>query len=259
MMPSRLLLTILGLAVLVPVFWAGSVVAEEPAAQGQPIEIRLGEDDQSPRISATLGMLATMTALAFIPMLLVMTTSFARIIIVLGFLRQALSTQQTPPNVVLIGISLFLTLFIMGPVFDRMNREGLDPYLKGKATPVEALQGGLRPLREFMAQQTHKKDLALALELSHASEPRDLDDVPTTTLIPAFMLSELRTAFQMGFLLFLPFLVIDLVVGAVLLSMGMIMLPPVMISLPLKLLLFVLADGWYLVVRSLVASFAAGG
>ncbi|MGD0088786.1 MAG: flagellar type III secretion system pore protein FliP [Planctomycetota bacterium] len=258
-MPSRFLLAILGIAILAPAFWAGSAVAEESTGQVQPIEIKLGEDGQAPRVSATLGMLATMTALAFIPMLLVMTTSFARIIIVLGFLRQALSTQQTPPNIVLIGISLFLTVFIMGPVFDRMHRDGLDPYLKGKATPTEALQKGLKPLREFMAQQTHKKDLALTLELSHAGQPRDLDDVPTTTLIPAFMLSELRTAFQMGFLLFLPFLVIDLVVGSVLLSMGMIMLPPVMISLPLKLLLFVLADGWYLVVRSLVASFAASG
>ena len=170
--------------------------AEELGSGDAPFEIKIGEE-KGPRVSATLGMLAGMTALAFIPALLIMTTSFARIIIVLGFLRHALSTQQTPPNVILIGMSLFLTLFIMGPIFNRMHKNALSPYLKGEMAPEEAMNRGLKPLREFMGQQTRKKDLALMLELSNAKPPRDLEDVPTTTLIPAFMLSELRTAFQM--------------------------------------------------------------
>jgi len=227
-------------------------------SDAQPFEIKVGEE-KGPRVSATFGMLAAMTALAFLPALLIMTTSFARIVIVLGFLRHALSTQQTPPNIIIIGMSLFLTLFIMGPIFQRVQRDSITPYIKQDIGAEEAFTRGLKPLREFMGQQTRKKDLALMLELSNAQTPRDLDDVATTTLIPAFMLSELRTAFQMGFLIFLPFLVIDLVVAAVLMSLGMVMLPPAMISLPLKLLLFVMADGWYLIVRSLVASFAAAG
>jgi len=238
-----------------------SAHAEEAGGSGSgdaPFEIKMG-DDKGPRVSGTMGMLVAMTALAFIPALLIMTTSFARIIIVLGFLRHALSTQQTPPNIVLLGMSMFLTIFIMAPIFNRMQKDALVPYMNGKLGNEEALEKGLKPMREFMGQQTRKKDLALMLELSNAPAPKDLDDVPTTTLVPAFMLSELRTAFQMGFLIFLPFLVIDLVVAAVLMSLGMVMLPPSMISLPLKLLLFVMADGWYLIVRSLVASFAAAG
>ena len=242
-------------------FFAAPLRAEEESDDkaSTPIEIKLGEDSKAPRISASLGMLAAMTLLSFIPAILVMTTSFTRIIIVLGFLRQALSTQQSPPNMVLMGIALFLTLFIMGPVFQRMHKDAVDPYLKGNLPVDQAFEKGLKPLREFLGQQTRKKDLALMLDLSNSKQPKDLDDVATTTLIPAFMLSELRTAFQMGFLLFLPFMVIDLVVAAVLMSLGMVMLPPAMISLPLKLLLFVMADGWYLVVKSLVASFGAAG
>lgn len=252
--------SILSLTLLALFFSAApaNVRAEELGSGDAPFEIKVG-DEKGPKISGTMGMLAAMTAMAFIPALLIMTTSFARIIIVLGFLRHALSTQQTPPNIVLMGMSLFLTLFIMAPIFNRVQRDALMPYTKGNLSTEEAITRGLKPMREFMGQQTRKKDLALMLELSNAPTPETLDDVSTTTLIPAFMMSELRTAFQMGFLIFLPFLVIDMVVAAVLMSLGMVMLPPSMISLPLKLLLFVMADGWYLIVRSLVASFAAAG
>jgi flagellar biosynthetic protein FliP len=235
-----------------------AVAEEQPAEKEAPaLEVSIGDGPNAPRVSTTVSMLLTMTLLSFLPALLMMTTSFARIIIVLGFLRQALGTQQSPPNAILIGISLFLTLFIMGPVFQRMNEAGLAPYQKGRISGEVAIERGLKPLREFMGQQTRKKDLALMIDLSRAAQPEEFNDIPTTTLIPAFVLSELRTAFQMGFLLFLPFVIIDLVVASVLMAFGMIMLPPAMISLPLKLLLFVVADGWYLVVKSLTTSFAA--
>jgi flagellar biosynthetic protein FliP len=232
---------------------------DEGINSSQPVEIKFGDDAKAPRITATFGTLAAMTLLAVLPALLVMTTAFTRIIIVLSFLRHALATQQTPPNLVLIGLAMFLTLFIMSPVFQKMHKDAVGPLLKGEIEATEAWEKGVKPLREFMGQQTRKKDLSLMVEMSHAPAPETFDDVPTLTLIPAFLLSELRTAFQMGFLLFLPFLIIDLVVSAVLMSMGMVMMPPAMVSLPLKLLLFVMADGWTLLVKSLVASFAAAG
>ena len=239
---------------------APPAVAEEGAANEPPaIELKFGSDAKAPRISATFGIIGAMTLLALLPAVLVMTTAFTRIVIVLGFLRHALSTQSTPPNMVVIGLSLFLTLFIMSPTLNRMNDEAIKPFMKNELEPAQALEKGLKPLREFMGQQTRKKDLALMLDLSKAKQPDSFDDVPTLTLIPAFALSELRTAFQMGFLLFLPFLIIDIVVSALLMSMGMVMVPPVMVSLPLKLLLFVMADGWHLVVKSLITSFAMGG
>lgn len=231
--------------------------AEDETAPQAPatlaeVEKQLGE---APKMSTAAGILLALTLLSVIPAVLVMATSFTRCIVVLGFLRHALSTQQTPPNVVLTGIALFLTLFIMSPVLDRVWADAVNPYLKGRISMESAFEKGLRPIRAFMARQTRQKDLALMLDLSRAKAPASLDDVPTPTLIPAFMLSELRTAFLMGFLLFLPFIVLDLVVSAVLMSLGMVMLPPAMISLPLKLLLFVMADGWTLVVKSLVLSF----
>ncbi len=229
----------------------------EEAGDREALTLTMGDQPGAPRVSSTISMLLTITALSFVPALLMMTTSFVRIIIVLGFLRQALGTQQSPPNVVLIGISLFLTLFIMGPVFQRMHADGIKPYMKGTLSGEEAVERGLKPLRQFMGEQTRKKDLALMVELSRMPQPDGFEDVPTTTLVPAFILSELRCAFQMGFLLFLPFVVIDMVVASVLMSFGMIMLPPAMIALPLKLLLFVIADGWYLIVKSLTVSFSA--
>lgn len=244
---------ILVLSLLATVHIAVLHAEELPGANPAPLEVKIGED--GPRISSSLSVLIGMTLLAVLPSILIMTTSFMRIIIVLGFLRNALSTQQTPPNLVLVGIALFLTLFIMSPVLNRMNSEAVAPYTKGEINQQQAFERGLLPLREFMGKQTRKKDLVLMVELSRAEAPHEFNDVPTLTLIPAFMLSELRTAFQMGFLLFLPFLVIDLVVSSILMSLGMMMLPPSTFSLPLKLLLFVLADGWGLVVKSLVVSF----
>lgn len=249
------------LGVALSVCTASLRAEEEPAAAGAPapIEIKLGEDGpngRAPRVSSTLQTLLGLTAMTLIPAALVMMTSFTRIVIVLSFLRHALSTQQTPPNLVLVGLSLFLTAFIMGPVMTKTYKDGVAPYMAGEMGPEEALETGLKPVREFMGQQTRKKDLALMLELSHAKTPDSFDDIPTTTLVPAFVISELRTAFQMGFLLFLPFLIIDLVCAAVLMALGMVMVPPAMVSLPMKLLLFVLADGWYMIVKALVASFA---
>ena len=213
----------------------------------------------APKASTAVGILVAMTLLSIVPAILVTMTSFMRTIIVLGFLRHALSTQQSPPNVVLTGISLFLTLFIMAPVLTRVQTDAVNPYMKGELSEVAAVEKGLKPLRTFMARQTRQKDLALMVELSGASAPASFEDIATTTLIPAFMISELRTAFTMGFLVFLPFMVLDMVVSAVLMALGMVMLPPAMISLPLKLLLFVMADGWTLVVKSLVRSFDMGG
>ena len=221
--------------------------------------MKFGSDPKSPRISASFGIVGAMTLLALLPAILVMTTAFTRIVIVLGFLRHALSTQQTPPNLVIIGLSLFLTLFVMSPTLQRIHSEALQPFLNGDLQPGEALEKGVTPMREFMGRQTRKKDLALMLDLSQAKQPDSFADVPTLTLVPAFALSELRTAFQMGFLLFLPFLIIDILVSAVLMSLGMVMVPPVMVSLPLKLLLFVMADGWHLVVKSLITSFGGVG
>jgi flagellar biosynthetic protein FliP len=214
-----------------------------------------GEDGKNTTVSSPIKVFVMLTLLSLAPALLMMMTAFTRIVIVMGFVRHALSTQQIPPNIVLIGLSLFLTMFVMTPTFSRMNENALQPYLEDKIGHREAFEEGLVPLREFMGKQTRKDDLALFLKLAKVEDPKSFDDVPTTALVPAFVVSELRTAFQMGFLIFLPFLVIDLVVASVLMSLGMVMLPPAMISLPLKVLLFVLADGWNLLVKSLVLSF----
>lgn len=206
-------------------------------------------------VSSPLKIFILLTILSLAPALLVMMTAFTRIIVVMGFMRHALSTQQIPPNIVLIGLALFLTLFVMAPTFTRVNDEALQPYLDGTLGRKEALAKGLTPLREFMGKQTRKEDLSLFLKLTKVENPKSFEEVPTTALVPAFVLSELRTAFQMGFLIFLPFVIIDLVVASILMSLGMVMLPPAMVSLPMKILLFVLADGWTLVVKSLVLSF----
>jgi flagellar biosynthetic protein FliP len=210
-------------------------------------------------ISSSIKIVLLMTMLSLAPALLVLMTSFTRIVIVLSFVRQAMATQQLPPNIVLIGLSLFLTMFIMTPVWQQVYSEAYQPYMKGELDHEQALTTGLKPMREFMAKQTRKKDLALFIELSNAPRPEKLEDVPTVALVPAFVISELKTAFQMGFLVFLPFIVIDLIVSSILMSLGMVMLPPAMIALPMKILLFVLADGWQLLTRALVASFGTVG
>jgi len=200
-------------------------------------------------------LLILLTSLTFIPSIVLLMTSFTRIIVVLGFVRNALSTQQSPPNQVLIGLALFMTFFIMAPVYDKVNNTAIQPYIKGQITQEQAIEIGSKPIKDFMLRQTREKDLALFYNAAKLDKPKDRYDVPFKILIPAFVISELKTAFQMGFMIFVPFIVIDMVVASILMSMGMFMLPPVTISLPFKILLFVLADGWHLVVKSLIESF----
>ncbi|PWU14314.1 MAG: flagellar biosynthetic protein FliP [Bdellovibrio sp.] len=200
-----------------------------------------------------------LTVLTLAPAILIMMTSFTRIVIVLSFLRQALGVQQMPPNQVLVGLSIFLTFFIMGPAFKEINDKGIQPYLANRSSQEQALEASLTPLRKFMLAQTRPADLSLFVRLAKINEPKTLADVPTMVLIPSFIISELKTAFQIGFIIFLPFLVIDMLAASVLMAMGMMMLPPVVISLPLKIMLFVLVDGWTLIVGSMVNSFGGGG
>jgi len=206
-------------------------------------------------VVVSLQLLALLTILSIAPAILILTTSFTRIIVVLSFVRNALATQQMPPNQVLIGLALFLTFFIMAPVWVDINENALQPYLADEITFEEAGRAAIAPVREFMFKHTRTNDLALFVNLSGMERPLVKGDIPTYVLIPAFVISELKTAFQIGFLIYIPFIIIDMVVASVLMSMGMLMVPPMMISLPFKLLLFVLVDGWHLVVESLVLSF----
>ena len=219
------------------------------------ITIGVGESTNPSDLVKTLQIVLLLTIITLAPSILVLMTSFTRIVIVLHFLRQALGTQQMPPSQVVVGLSLFLTFFVMSPVIKQINNTALQPYLKKEITQKEAFNKALIPLRKFMLKQTREKDLALFLSFSKNKKPKNIDEVSTLTIIPAFVISELKTAFQMGFLIYIPFLVLDMVVASVLLSMGMMMLPPVMVSLPFKLMLFVLADGWNLLVGSLIKSF----
>ena len=227
-------------------------------AQNLPIptiKIGIGEAKEPGEVSVLIQILFLLTILSLAPAILVMMTSFTRLIVVFHFLRQAIGSQQMPPNQILIGLALFLTFFIMAPVWQNIRENALVPYTDKKISQGQAIEEALKPVRKFMFKQTREKDLALFIHLAKAPKPKNVEEVSTTVLLPAFMISELKTAFQIGFLLYLPFLVIDMVVSSVLLSMGMMMLPPMMLSLPLKLLLFVLADGWYLIVGSMVKSF----
>jgi flagellar biosynthetic protein FliP len=207
-------------------------------------------------VSAPLQIVLLLTLISFLPAILVTMTSFTRIAIVFHFLRQALGTQEMPSNQILIGLALFLTMFIMAPVGTQINEQAVQPAMAGKVTMAEAMNRAAPPLRTFMLRQTREADLALFMELGKVAKPPTKDDLPMTVVIPAYIISELKTGFQMGFFLFVPFLLIDLVVSTTLLSMGMLQLPPAMISLPFKVLLFVMIDGWNLVVGSIVRSFA---
>ncbi len=222
------------------------------------IDIQIGNDsgsgDAAPATSS-LSILLLLTVISVAPAFLVLMTSFTRIVIVLSFVRTSLGTNQMPPNQVLVGLALFLTIFIMSPVLSTMNQTALQPYLKGSITQTEALKAAEIPIKEFMFKHTREKDLLLFLNYTGAEKPSNIQDIPLTVMVPSYAISELKTAFQMGFMIFIPFLVIDIVVASVLMAMGMMMLPPVMISLPFKILLFVLVDGWYLVVKSLLLSF----
>ena len=206
-------------------------------------------------VALSLQILFTLTVLALAPSILVLMTAFTRIIVVLSFLRNALATPQMPPNQVLVGLALFLTFFTMSPYLEQINRNAWQPYLAGTLTQEVALTRAVLPLREFMLKQTRENDIALFINMSDGPRPETQADVSTTVLIPAFVISELKTAFQIGFLIYIPFIVIDMVVASTLMSMGMMMVPPVMISLPFKVLLFILVDGWHLVIRSLMTSF----
>lgn len=219
------------------------------------INISMGKGNNPTETVAALRILILFTVLSLAPAILIMMTSFTRIVVVLSFLRQALSTQNMPPNQLIIGLSLFLSFFVMAPVFQEINTKSLTPYMEEKIDQGTAISRAEGPLREFMFKQTREKDLMMFLEMARVQKPQTRKDVPTWVLIPAFMVSELKTAFQIGFMLYLPFLIIDMVVASVLMAMGMMMLPPVVISLPFKLLLFVLVDGWELVIGSLVRSF----
>ncbi len=214
------------------------------------------EQSQAPEdVSSGIQILILLTILTLAPSLLIMLTSFTRTVIVLSLIRNAIGVPQLPPNQVLIGLSLFLTFFVMAPTWNRINETAIQPYVAGQIRQAEALDLAMVPIREFMLTQTREKDLALFINLAKIERPRTADEIPTYVIVPSFVISELKTAFQMGFLIFVPFLIIDIVVSSTLMSMGMMMLPPVMISLPFKLLLFVMVDGWHLIVRSLVQSF----
>ncbi|NHM29807.1 flagellar type III secretion system pore protein FliP [Neobacillus terrae] len=206
-------------------------------------------------VSTSVKLLLLLTVLSLAPSILILMTCFTRIVIVLSFVRTALATQQMPPNQVIVGLSLFLTFFIMAPTFHEVNDKALTPLFDNKITLNQAYDRAAMPFKDFMSDHTRQKDLSLFLEYSKAKQPESVKDIPLTALVPAFAISEIKTAFQIGFMIFIPFLVIDMVVASVLMSMGMMMLPPVMISLPFKILLFVLVDGWYLVVKSLLQSF----
>jgi flagellar biosynthetic protein FliP len=236
----------------------GFVLAAAGLSAAVPIprvNIAVGQAGTPGEVATSLQVIALLTVLTLAPAILILTTSFTRIVVVLGFLRQALGTQQIPSNQVLLGLALFLTFFTMSPTLNRINQDALQPYLKNSMSQGVAFDKALSPLREFMFKQTREKDLALFVYLSKTPRPATPNDVPTLVLIPAYVISELKTAFEMGFIIYIPFLIIDMVVASTLMSMGMLMLPPVTISLPFKILLFIMIDGWHLIVKSLVTSF----
>ena len=214
------------------------------------------DDAKGPQqVSNVLQILALLTVLSIAPALLILMTSFTRLAIVLSFLRHALGTQQSPPNQIIVGLALFLTFFIMQPVWQKINLEAIQPYQQHKISTEEFMDRGAAPLKEFMLKHTHKSDLALFISIAQKEKPQNAEALSIATVIPAFVISELKTAFQIGFMLYIPFIILDMVVSSILLSMGMMMLPPVMISLPFKLMLFILVDGWNLLIGSLVKSF----
>jgi len=235
------------------IFFSSEAFAEpEISLFGNAIEI---DGDNPSDYVSSIQLLLLLTVLTLAPSILIMMTSFTRIVIVLSFIRNAIGTQQIPPNQVLVGLALFLTFFIMQPVGSQINQQAIQPYLNGNITQEEAIEKGIEPIREFMFKQTKEKDLALFLNIAKIDDVEELEDIPTRVLIPAFIISELKTAFQIGFVIFVPFLIIDMVVSSILMSMGMMMLPPVMISLPFKILLFILVDGWGLIIGQLIKSF----
>lgn len=251
--PSRYAGALLLCAVVTDWLWGQP---DHALATGPSITIDLGNDAGPKQTAVVIQLLAVLTVLSLAPAFVIMVTSFTRIVIVLAFLRQALGTQQAPPNQVLISLALFLTIFVMAPVGQKVYGDSIRPLLAEQIGYEEAWARGVEPIRQFMLGQVREKDLELFIELAKLEKPTSPNQVPTHVVVPAFLIGELRTAFQIGFLIYVPFLIVDMVVASVLMSMGMMLLPPIMISLPFKLILFVLADGWYLVVGSLVRSFS---
>lgn len=248
-MTKRKALILLGAVALV-------LIASAAQAQTLPkISLEVGQATEPQELSTTLQLVIILTVLALAPSILIMTTSFIRIIVVLSFVRQAMGSNQMPPNQLLLGLGLVLTFFIMAPVANKSYDEGIKPYIEEKISGEEAYVKAINPFREFMLAQTREQDLALFVNIAKLPQPENAEDIPLQVLVPGFVISELRTSFQIAFVIFVPFLVIDMVVASVLMSMGMMMLPPVIVSLPFKILLFVLVDGWYLLVKSLVESF----
>lgn len=239
-----------GTAVLLGIACVASADAAEP--------IRLGAGNllgDKAEVSSALRIFLVLTALSLLPAALICMTSFVRIVVVLSMVRHAIGLQDTPPNMVIMSLALFLTLFSMSPVVTQVNESAFAPYQAGKMSLDQAVDAGKKPVKEFMVRQTRESDLSLMVELANAKSPQSLEDIQLVHLVPAFMLSELRTAFQIGFVIFLPFLLIDIVVSSVLMSLGMMMVPPSTIAIPLKILLFVLIDGWHILVRSLMGTF----
>ncbi len=240
------LLTVILLAIL------GNTVSAQTLPK---ISVGIEEGESAKDLSVTLQILLLLTVLTLAPAIVIMLTSFIRIVVIFSFLRHAIGTHQMPPNQLLVGLAIILTAFIMAPTMTKINETALQPYLKDEISQKEAYDTGIKPIREFMLKQVREKDLALFVSLSGRSKPESPDDLPTYLIIPGFVISELRIAFQISFILFIPFIIIDMVVASVLMSMGMLMLPPIMVSLPFKILLFVLVDGWYMIVKSVVSSF----
>ena len=219
------------------------------------IDVQVGTSKDANDVSVTLQILLLMTVLALAPSIMIMTTSYLRIIIVFHFLKSALGTQQMPPGQLLAGVALFITFFVMAPTWNKVNQDALKPLMDGKITVEEAYDKGIEPVREFMFRNVRNEDLELFISLANMSRPKNREDLPTYIVVPAFVLSELRTGFIIGFFLFIPFLMVDMIVSSILMSMGMMMLPPMLISLPFKILLFILVDGWNLIIGSVVRSF----
>jgi len=235
-------------------FLAHTVEAADAVSDAINMTINMGNLNEPKQVAGIVKVLLIMTSFTFLPGLLMVMTSFTRIIIVLSFVRKAISSQQMPPNQILIGLAILITFFVMAPVFSQINEEAIQPFMQEEIDQGEAFERGIVPLKTFMAKQTREKDIALFYNIAEMERPDKLDDVPAHILLPAFVVSELKTAFQMGFVVYLPFIVIDMVVASVLTSMGMFMLPPMMISVPFKIVLFVLVDGWHLIIQSLVSS-----
>ncbi|MDR2999753.1 MAG: flagellar type III secretion system pore protein FliP [Fibromonadaceae bacterium] len=247
-----------GIGIVLLILLGVQTIFAQPAAPDIPLpRVTFGVEraQNVEDVSVALELVALLTILSLAPSIIIMMTSFTRIVIVLNFVKQALGTQNSPPNQMVMGLSLFLTFFIMAPTFNRINEEALQPYLAHEINYQEGIDKAVKPIREFMLRQTSEHDLALFIRASRQPNPSTIDDLKMWTIIPAFVISELKTAFIIGFMIYIPFLVIDMAVASILMSMGMMMLPPMMVSMPFKLILFVLVDGWNLIVQQLLLSF----